>query len=897
MQVISQSIKTHLWLGEEILKDLRYDNKLTIYIDGQPYYYDIPESTLQSLISYPGAYLSGLMGPDAFPDPAVGQLVVHPGLFDESNGEINGWQTDDWLKHLNLGYSNINTISTGLSSVNSAVCLNELEDEYLYYEVSKAIEFNLSDIEITTESRESLIDSALSVTTMSPNSRTAQFAASSPSSTLNNKLSNLRMSLELDNFEYNLETSIMGGSSFINPMRDKCYLTISGSKNEAFSNGYIGHAISDMWAHTYVNMYSGGAFNTSNGIEDEKRHILLEKYIAQYTPALSTYASNISPPTGFLVDKLILNNTAVSQYQKSSSASHIVAVNSLYNKLGDYANSNVLKSMDRVALNYIAEQYLNISLNNKELDKVAEILNKAKILENKTIDEIQSITNQLKGEVNRLIIQDSELKVQLITAIDSAVSQHIEVKERVLLLTTKINSLTVRIGNKIAKKVCKRWFFLGPLACKIFKEWNRAQKRLLKLKESAIKERSRLERRLSNTTTKNLKDVIIQSSSILVETLTEINNQTQLTVDLAQRFNSDINLIRAYFLGWQRDVKLAMMAYTLSWNEVIKSSAYGNLNTSEFERWIACYGPSLAGIPSEVSSSICSGSDYFYKLTNMLDKLSTGAIHLALPIGGEVVVDFKDDINNKLKGIADNALDKAKDYLIMNVLDEEFYELYKVFDGEVTDYELNTLFANNRDNSLIKIPDMASRVRAEMQAVEGGEFNPDAYPVIFNSLQLMKLSLLDTESLNDVLNIAVTGSPQYMPTVNTYYDDNVIYNVLRSIDGNHQWLNSAPAYPRNAENPDLSPIYLREYGFSAYEGKGFLIWKNDTLREFAFNKLFKGPLSQGLEQPSELGLYDILPERYPYRGCRNEPFPMNDISYKCGARLLDWLIPVLFINN
>ncbi len=902
MQVFSLAIKTHLWLGEEVLRDLEFDHKLTIYINGQAYLYDIPTSTLNSLLKNKGAYLSGLMGPDAFPDPAVGQLIVHPGLFDVNTGDITGWQTDDWLKHLNLGYSNIthHNQPNAASTTSRDVCLYELDDDYLYYEVSKAIELNLSEVEITLETTDQMIDSALSSANyfnMASDRSSAEFQSTTRASFLDFKFSNIRVSQELDSYEYGLEVSVKGEGEFINPLGSHCYSDNRGDKNLAFSTGYMGHAISDMWSHTYVNMYSGGIFNIKDGIEVEKRHILLEKYIAEYTPPLSSLPRTITPPSNFIVDKLILNDTAAEQYKKGSGASHLVAVNSLYKKLGDYAHSNVLREMDRIALNYVAQQYLGISLNNDELDKVAEILNEAKEIENKTIDEIQRIVNQLTAEVNRLIIQDTQLQIKLVAALDSAVTNHIKVEERILLLSTKIDNLTEKIGDKIAKKVCKKWILFGPFTCKIIKEWNRAQKRLLKLKKSLIKERARLKRRLATTTAKNLKDVINQTSDVLVDTLTEINEQTQLNIDLAQRFNSDINILRAYLLGWQRDVKFAMKDYSVSWNDVIKSSAYGQLDISPFEQWIACRAPSLAGIPSEISLSVCSGIDYFDKLTATLDKLSDAALNLALPIGGDVINDFKDEVNGKLRNIADGAIDEVKEYLVMQVIDKDFYALYKVFNGNVSDYELNALFASSSDASLISIPDIASRVRAEMQAREGEEFNPQTYPVIFNSLQLMKLSLLDADALNDVLNIAVSGSSVYMPLVTPYYDDNVIYNVLRSIDGNHQWLNSAPPYPRNANSPDMTPSYLREFGFGAYEGKGLIIWKNDTLRKLAFNKLFKGPLSLGLEQPREQGLSNLLPERYPYRGCRNEPFPMSDVSYACGARLLDWLIPVLFTNN
>ena len=48
----------------------------------------------------------------------------------------------------------------------------------------------------------------------------------------------------------------------------------------AFAYGYLGHAAADVFAHTYINSYSGDIFNLKDG-EDfvEKRHIGLESFI------------------------------------------------------------------------------------------------------------------------------------------------------------------------------------------------------------------------------------------------------------------------------------------------------------------------------------------------------------------------------------------------------------------------------------------------------------------------------------------------------------------------------------------------------------------------------------------------------------------------------------------
>ncbi|MCL1122916.1 zinc dependent phospholipase C family protein [Shewanella surugensis] len=49
----------------------------------------------------------------------------------------------------------------------------------------------------------------------------------------------------------------------------------------AYSYGFLGHASSDVFAHTYVNKYAGDIFSLTDETLVETRHIALEGYIAE----------------------------------------------------------------------------------------------------------------------------------------------------------------------------------------------------------------------------------------------------------------------------------------------------------------------------------------------------------------------------------------------------------------------------------------------------------------------------------------------------------------------------------------------------------------------------------------------------------------------------------------
>jgi hypothetical protein len=82
-------VRTHLWIGQQVLNDVLDDDHVTIV--GRRY--PVPTHVLRALREKGSRYLMGHLGPDVFPDPIVGQTTTHPGI-------EGGWQTDQWLNQL-----------------------------------------------------------------------------------------------------------------------------------------------------------------------------------------------------------------------------------------------------------------------------------------------------------------------------------------------------------------------------------------------------------------------------------------------------------------------------------------------------------------------------------------------------------------------------------------------------------------------------------------------------------------------------------------------------------------------------------------------------------------------------------------------------------------------------
>ncbi|MEP4051077.1 MAG: zinc dependent phospholipase C family protein [Litorimonas sp.] len=80
-------------------------------------------------------------------------------------------------------------------------------------------------------------------------------------------------------------------------------------KEIAYAYGNVIHAAGDVFAHSYVNNYTGGLFDLFDGgaLDIEARHVKLEKYIDQrlkYDPAIE----QLEIPASFIVDTMVRTN-------------------------------------------------------------------------------------------------------------------------------------------------------------------------------------------------------------------------------------------------------------------------------------------------------------------------------------------------------------------------------------------------------------------------------------------------------------------------------------------------------------------------------------------------------------------------------------------------------------
>lgn len=676
-------------------------------------------------------------------------------------------------------------------------------------------------------------------------------------------------------------------------------------RNKAFVYGYLGHAATDVFAHTYVNMYSGDIFILSDGeIEVEKRHVALETYIEERTPPLTDANGNsvgtsyevLDVPAEFLRDRLILNPDVAEQYLIDARAPHLAAVYNLKEGLNStYGSINEAEQWltDRI-------DYYNglINMNNAKADTILALgqeINVA-IQNNSGISELQAAKNTYVDFIVSNFGMTLELQDQFDSALEDIISISAELDDVLLELAEKQAELagiekdlcesTVErvcddvckydISGKLCKEVCKNVTKITCLPNPAYVSFELLVNEVIKTKQAIENELFKAHEALKAA--RNL------SAQIALEAIQAENDIFNGMIDTAERMTGDLNLIRAQVNGWIKDIDDGMAAYIVASADTIEETMKPQGNRGPLkplDDWLACWGAAItAGVPGPLNHTVCSVANRVENITDAVEDFENVMIQL------DPVTAAWDRIKEKLLDVAYEAAEKAGYELAEKVTGIDVKQIVDLFREGVDAATLNNIFASdNSGKNLVLIGDIAERVDAEMYVTEEGYFDPALYSVAYNSVLFAKLALLGEEQLNQLAADAGVEFP-------TLYGDklysadaenvvNILTDAIRSIDGNHQWLGLAPPYPR-VRSVDEFLWYDDErhrgyYGYDYEEeaGAGLRIWQDPSARDNIFRKIFHGPLVPGIEYPSMIGFRSVLPSMYRtfYDVCPSNPFP------------------------
>lgn len=574
----------------------------------------------------------------------------------------------------------------------------------------------------------------------------------------------------------------------------------------AFAAGYMVHAASDVFAHTYVNAYAGGIFELKGEQAIEVRHFLLEKYIDSRLPRDAAKDVVLEPPTAFVRDKLIHHPDA-GRLAAKAGARHVQFMHARW------ARGSALA---------------------RELQDAEAGL--------------QAVRGQLPRDEQQERSQERELEDQLRNAEESARDLQL-VRVALAFETSRLqHALSASAGLGTSEVLAARQQYAqaaGNLRS-IEEQLERARQRVRDLKETLA------------TTVQRLK-VLAQAARRLPALLDRSR------------------AVRLHARNWLWGMQLAADEYIGVSAQVGQSLLTGQPTdaVSSYADWAQCAGQAYFAIPVQYTRAKCILQDAAEAFERDMEELTQVLLPEPYDRYYAKYLAAAEKLRRELK---EQARDASVELSMFAASNYEMRELIKLLAGSelASRQALDDAFVRPNPapggGQLLAIPRVSDLVDRDM-GVREGVLDPGTFAALHNALVLSKLALADDAAVRELVH-GLGADPALLPRPAGRGRHSVLFDMVRSIDGNHQWQPYGLPWPREGSPPGERPA-LPSYGYgpgSSSDGsprEGFALFIHPQLRSQVFQRLFKGPVSGAL---TTLG--PMQPDRHPFAECAANPFPV-----------------------
>ncbi len=618
---------------------------------------------------------------------------------------------------------------------------------------------------------------------------------------------------------------------------------------QALYYGYLMHAASDIFSHTYVNNYAGDVFdfNDSDDLQIELRHKLLEMFIAKYQPNQNvdtTWKNSIDlwPIKEWLLD----NNEVAEQYDQTGAGAYLYKMKQFEDEVQRLSDLYpILQRAIKAVINKnLARQQYYQDLIEQYDTQHGEILNQTQA-QVELIRELNGLSQFAVCEILYKNLSFAQQSVKWLLGLCYWQSEVNDYLEDLILAEARLEELQESISH---------FFENNP-------ELAEAAQAL----------------GLPQLTRSEAAEALVTVAALIV-----FGNELDLKAiafDYAMARYRDIVVTEAGLEYINANMQTAA-------NLVEQKGLIETLQP--LKNWLVCYGPVYFSEVGTVMPDVC---NIKAELDNFTERLKDTLLET---IGDNELLNLYYSYQQFQNELKDLATSLGKD-IVKNILTDEQEQMIGWLSAQVSDASLTAAFLQQGNNTrVLKIADIAQRVRGDMHLRADGTFDPKKFAPVFNAIQLSKLALLDPTELARLEGLAGL-SPNNYPS--SYYGYNGHFTVLNSwignLDGNHQWMPVSPKLPRQSGFDDPRTNYDRTFSL---EG-GFMFWKEAENREKLFQKLFIGPISLGIESPDLIGASNLLPSNKNTRNCYSEPFPLTGGDFEGCIPVAAWLIPVLYILN
>lgn len=908
-------VETHAWVGQQVINDLKSDGKITFILNGKVVTIPVKEDIVNTILNNQNEYLLGHIGPDAAPDILVGQSIIHPGEGD--------WNVAHWLGFLLDANNNPQLNSSDLLQAYSYGFLGHAASDmfaHTYVNKYSGDQFSLED-ETLVEIRHIALEGFIDNLTPTITDGNTSWSNANQRITISNDYANMIR----DTFVYNDTVQAVYDSTDYGSHL-KAYWDYRTNVDEIAEAG-IWHEI-DKWvtqiaARTWLNIELSDA--EASKIVDAAQPVIdiLDGPVVDGIQEAANTMYEISSKLESLELKGYenLHEEAKDAEQKLLNTQHEIeqlAINidqSLTDMSCELIDASI--SLDPTGITAWLLEHDPLLSFIADLFGIGRSRPEPRIISFKgTKSELIEVKQELLGNIYQRNEYSSELwDDECRFGIESACVQidtnnwmNEEDKNVIALIDLEVTNFPENAF--VEKEVCHWEDFVPPRRecrtvripyegqvtyvasvggvstdyggtsalgkiCYAFSNYKAEHL------TSLYNVKKQLENRLLHET-QDYRQKFVDLKAKMIEASDTAHQTANAFIDLNQVVGADVSPIQALLRGWRADLDAAMSAYVKANAQVMLNSTDPNLDTLEpLEVWLKCYHAQLIGIPSVIGNSCEDGlANSIQKLISSLKQIIEILDNIVAPNGLDIF-----NVKNKLDEIVNNTVENLNNKLREVVSDElydlvpdEFQTVIEVTADNITDSKLNSYYNMTQGNggkSLLYITDMSNRVRRDMNiSSEEVNFDVEQFAVIYNSILLSKLSLLDSDGL------AILSESAELPYDTFGYSNNIIANSITNIDGNHQWMSISPPLP-NSEN-----YYLDENdSFSTSEG--FIPWRENN-RNKLFNGLFKGPLTPNLDVMFSGN--NLAGNNYPYKVCSSNPFPSSLLDSSCMAIIL---IPIL----
>lgn len=669
----------------------------------------------------------------------------------------------------------------------------------------------------------------------------------------------------------------------------------------AFAYGTLVHAASDVFAHSYVNSYAGHIYllGDDDKLDVEKRHFLLEGYIASKMPPLKTAAGNPAGP----LEQLILRNgrlaipadllrralyddtTAARQWAKNG-APHVRGIHDLHRELTNLSRDNgPLDKLHTLAQKLVVYYFTGMQASDADLKKLNDLHQRLRDYSNEGIDKLQAADAQFRNEVGKVLNAGHRAELdaldraqRLLREIEKA-SSDFGTKERAWGKTADDLRLLV---DPPCESICRA--APKPRHCRYFKTPSCDVADICEdvcrvhADRPGLEDAQRLAQMTRDAALTTLADEISKYKSAIeaayntAETIRRTESKVlHDAVDLLQAFSKNVDPVKGLVLEWLSNSQGAVDAYFSANGEAIRLAMVHESPLPPLKKWVDCQLPAILGVPARVVDIKCTVTDAIAQIRAAMDSLQKLAVK-DVPVLRDI-----EQIRAQIEAALKLAVKEELTNFGSRLLGIPLEQLIDILSKDATADLLNREFGRTSGKKkLVLFDNIAGRIDKEMHlrtdGPEAGSFDPMQYPVVYNAEVLSRLALLDAEGLKAITGIKSFGAGPRA--------QNIMFALASSIDGNHQWLRNAPPYARQQR---VTPSCGKNFGYPT----DFALWKAGAPRKL-FVAIFKGPLVPGLEIPESLGLPPALPGSYPYRPSLKNPYPNWTAADNKGRCLADW---------